>query len=54
MMLSALLDSNLQLSISEKLNVAPLLERVAEKVHLQVNMEETLYMQLLCDGSAAG
>lgn len=54
-MLSApCLDSNLQLSISEKLIVAHLLERVTGKVHLQVNIEETLYMQLPCDGSAAG
>lgn len=53
MMLSAALESNLQLSISQKLTVAHLLEGVAGKVDSQVNMEEW-YMQVPCDGSAAG
>lgn len=40
-MYDAICSLRLQLSISEKLTVTHLLEGVAGKVHLQVNMEET-------------
>ncbi|CAB1452450.1 unnamed protein product [Pleuronectes platessa] len=38
----------------KELGVAHFLEGVAGEVHSQVNIGETLYMQGLCDGSAAG
>lgn len=43
-----------QLSVSLKLTVVHLQGGVAVKVHSQVNMEETPYMQGPCDGSDAG
>lgn len=54
MMLSAIWENSLQLSVSEMLAVVHLQEGVAVNVHSQVNMEETAYIQGPCDGSAAG
>lgn len=50
----AVLESKRQLSLCEQLTKAHLLQGGAGKVHAQVNVGETLYMQAPYDGSAAG